>query len=59
MVPEELAADTVRDGCHKLAPETQLSTQRRGEVFRVVVRVTHVPLELVVERDVANVYVQL
>ena len=58
-MPGQLAANAVRNGRDELAAEAELAGQLLGELLRAVVRLGHVPLELVDERHVAHVYVEL
>ena len=54
-----LSANRVRDGGDKLAAQAQLPADLAGKVLGGVLLLGEVPLELVDERDVAHVDVQL
>ena len=53
------AGPPVGDGRDELAPQAELGAQFVGELFGTVLRAGQVPLELVHQRDVAHVDVQL
>ena len=59
LMPAELTADAVSDGGHELPAQPQVLAQVPGEAFGAVLRVRHVPLELVHQAAVSNVNVQL
>nr|CAD7264280.1 unnamed protein product [Timema shepardi] len=59
LVPAELPPDAVRDRGHKLPAQPQLGTELHGECFRVVFLLAHVPFDLIHQRSVANMDIQL
>ena len=50
----DLLADLYRNWQSKLCGEAEVGTERDREIFRTIVRVVNVPLELVTEQDVAD-----
>ena len=59
LMPAELTADAVGDGGDELPAQPQVLAQVPGEAFGAVLRVRHVPLELVHQAAVSHVNVQL
>ena len=58
-MPAQLTTNAVRYRCDKFSAETKLGAQLRCKFLRAVVLLGHVPLELVSQRDVTNMNVQL
>lgn len=59
LMPGQLSSDGVGNGGHELATQAQLCTQLAGKLLRTVTSFRDVPLELVCQRDIAHVDVQL
>lgn len=59
LVPAQLTANAVGDGGDKLPTQAELRAQLQGELLRRVLPLRHVPLELVHQRNVSNMDVQL
>ncbi len=59
LVPAQLTADAVGDGGDKLAAQAQLRAKLQGKLLWRVLPLRHIPLELVHQRDVPNMDVQL
>ncbi len=58
-MPAQLTADAVGDGGDKLAAQAQLRAKLQGKLLWRVLPLRHIPLELVHQRDVPNMDVQL
>lgn len=58
-MPAQLTADAVGDGGDKLSAQAELGTELQSKLLRRVLPLRHVPLELVHQRDVPNMDVQL
>lgn len=59
LVPAQLTADAVGDGGDKLSAQAELGAELQSKLLRRVLPLRHVPLELVHQRDVPNMDVQL
>ena len=58
-VPGELAPNRVGDGSDKLPTQSEVCTQDTGKILRAVSGVGYVPLELVHQRYVSDMNVEL
>lgn len=56
-MPEELAPDRVSDSSHEFSSKTELRAQFAGHILWIVLWLRHIPLKLVVQRNISNVYV--
>lgn len=58
-MPTQLPSDAVGNRSYKLAAKAKFGTEFGGKFLGAVVFFRHVPLELVGQWDVANMYIQL
>ena len=59
LMPGQLPPDTVGNGGNELATKTKLGCQGLGKLFRTILWLRNIPLELIVQWHISNVDIQL